>query len=40
MDETDKKISSYKSLLAYRKSECVFDITYYWLTGRVSVCST
>ena len=31
MDETDKKISSYKSLLAYRKSECVFDITYYFV---------
>lgn len=31
MDYAKKKLGSYKTLLAYQKSECVFDITYYFV---------
>lgn len=31
MNEGQKQISSYKTLLAYKKAECVFDITYYFV---------
>lgn len=32
MDYNRKKIGSYKSLKVYQKSECVYDITYYFVT--------
>lgn len=32
MDEKRKKIDSYRTLLAFQKAECVFDITYYFVT--------
>lgn len=31
MEYNRKKISSYKTLTVYKKSECVFDITYYFV---------
>ena len=31
MDYNRKKIGSYKTLSVYMKSECVFDITYYFV---------
>lgn len=31
IDERKKQIGSYKSLLVYKKSVCVFDITYYFV---------
>lgn len=31
MDYSQKKIGSYETLLVYKKSECVFDITYYFV---------
>ncbi len=31
MDYAKKKPGSYKTLLAYKKSQCVFDITYYFV---------
>ena len=31
MDYSKKKIGSYKTLLAYQKAECVYDITFYFV---------
>lgn len=31
MDDKKKKIDSYRTLLAYRKSECVTDMTIYFV---------
>lgn len=31
MDYAKKKPGGYKTLLAYKKSQCVFDITYYFV---------
>lgn len=33
MDDSLKKISSHGTLLAYRKSECVFDMTYCFVSN-------
>ena len=31
MNENRKKINSYRTLLAFQKAECVYDITYYFI---------
>lgn len=31
MDYSQKKINSYNTLLAYKKAECIYDITYYFV---------
>lgn len=32
MDDKKKKIDSYRTLLAFQKAECVYDITYYFIS--------
>ena len=32
MDDKKKKIDSYRTLLAFQKAECVYDITFYFIS--------